>query len=325
MVTGQTAQSAGMPDGAAINGGLSHRAFFYRDQRDYLVQIQAFARAGQENGEPVLIAVPGDKVSLLREHLGGRIRYADMARLGRNPARIIPEVREFIDAHPGQRVRYVGEPIWPGRSAAEMCEAARHEALINLAFAGMAVTILCPYEAAGLPPSVVGEAERTHPAILGNGYPAAVRYAGPGSIPPECDRPLPEPPASAETLCYEADLRPVRNIVASHARRAGLPDERVANLVLAASEIAANTLRHTSAGGTVHVWHTEDEVLCQIQDQGWITDPLAGRTRRPPDERGHGLWVVNQMCDLAEVRTGPAGTTIRLHMAFGAPSSSVTP
>jgi anti-sigma regulatory factor (Ser/Thr protein kinase) len=319
MVTGQTAQGAEMPGEAALDGGLSHLAFFYRDQRDYLAQIQAFARAGQEHGEPVFIAVPEDKGRLLRERLGERIRYADMARLGRNPARIIPEVREFIDAHPGQRVRYVGEPIWPGRSAAEMCEAARHEALINLAFAGTAVTILCPYEAERLPPSVVGDAERTHPAILGNGHLAdAVRYAGPGTIPPECDRPLPDPPATAETLSYETDLRPVRNIVASYARRAGLPDERVANLVLAASEIAANTLRHTGAGGTVHVWHSEDEVLCQIQDQGWITDPLAGRVRRPADERGHGLWVVNQMCDLVELRTGRSGTTIRLHMALGA-------
>jgi anti-sigma regulatory factor (Ser/Thr protein kinase) len=318
-VTGQTAQNAEMPDEAAIGGDLSHLAFFYRGQPDYLAQIRAFARDGLENGEPVFIAVPGDKGSLLREHLGGGIRYADMAQLGRNPARIIPEVREFIDAHPGRRVRYVGEPVWPGRSAAEICEAARHEALINLAFAGMAATILCPYDAAGLPPSVVGEVERTHPAILGNDHPAAAgRYAGPGKFPPECDRPLPDPPAAAEMLGYQADLRPVRNVVASHARRAGLPDEPVANLVLAASEIAANTLRHTSAGGTVHVWHTDEEVLCQIQDQGWITDPLAGRARRSPDESGHGLWVVNQVCDLVELRTGPGGTTIRLHMTLGA-------
>ncbi len=58
-----------------------------------------------------------------------------MAELGRNPARIIPEVQAFTDKHPGQRVRFVGEPIWPGRSAAEICEATRHEALLNLAFA----------------------------------------------------------------------------------------------------------------------------------------------------------------------------------------------
>jgi anti-sigma regulatory factor (Ser/Thr protein kinase) len=107
--------------------------------------------------------------------------------------------------------------------------------------------------------------------------------------------------------------------VASHARQAGLPAERTGDLVLAASEIAGNTLRHTQAGGTVHIWHTEEEILCQIQDRGWITDPLAGRIRRPPDERGHGLWVVNQVCDLVELRTGQAGTTIRMHMSIQEP------
>src|SRR5215471_18033054 len=226
MATGQTARNAELPDEAALDSGLSHLGFFYRDQRDYLARIEAFTSAGHASGEPVFIAVPGDKVSVLRERLGGPVRSADMAEMGRNPARIIPEIRDFIDAHPGKRVRYVGEPVWPGRSAAEMCEVARHEALINLAFTGMAAAILA----------------------------------------------------------------------------------------LAASEIAANTLQHTSAGGTMHIWHTGEEILCQIRDQGWITDPLAGRTRRPPDERGHGLWVVNQVCDLVELRTGPAGTTFRLHM-----------
>jgi anti-sigma regulatory factor (Ser/Thr protein kinase) len=331
MVTEPTARSAQMPDVAAVDGALSHLALFYRDQRDYLARIEEFASAGHAAGEPVFIAVPGDKGSLLRDNLGGPVRYADMADLGRNPARIIPEVREFIDAHPGQRVRYVVEPVWPGRSAAEMCEVARHEALIDLAFAGMAATILCSYDAAGLPPSVVRRAERSHgaernhgaershPAVPGNGHLAAGRSPRPGALPPECDRPLPDPPGAAETLSYDTNLRPLRSLVAGYAHRAGLPDGRAANLVLAASEIAANTLRHTSAGGTMHIWHTGEEILCQIKDQGWITDPLAGRIRQPPDERGHGLWVVNQVCDLVELRTGPAGTTVRMHMSIREP------
>jgi anti-sigma regulatory factor (Ser/Thr protein kinase) len=324
MATGQAARSAAMPQRPAIGDDVSHLAFFYHGQRDYLARIQAFALAGLANGDAVLIALPGENCGLLREHLGDgtrRLHYADMARLGRNPARIIPEVRDFVDAHHGQRIRYVGEPIWPGRSAAEIREATRHEALLNLAFPGTAATILCPYDAAGLPRSVIREAERTHPAILANGYPIATgSYAGPGNLPPDCERPLPPPPGAAETLRYETDLRPIRALVADHARRAGLPGDRTDDLVLAVSELAGNTLRHTDGGGTVHVWHTGEEVLCQIHDQGWITDPLAGRTRRPADERGHGLWVVNQVCDLVELRTGRAGTTVRLHMTVQDPS-----
>jgi anti-sigma regulatory factor (Ser/Thr protein kinase) len=315
-----TCQAA--PDGTTPNpprryGGLSHLAFFYRDERAYTRRLAAFADAGLASGEPVFIAVPGPRGGLLREHLAesGDLSFADMEELGRNPARIIPEVRAFIDAHPGQRVRYIGEPIWPGRSAAEICEATRHEALINVAFSQASATIVCPYDVTELAPSVIATAGRTHPGVFLEGRAAATaRYTGTGNLPAECDRPLPPPPGSAETLEYETDLRQIRSSVAGHAQRAGLSDDLAGNLVLAASEIAANTLRHAGGAGTAYIWHTEAEVLCQIQDRGWITDPLAGRTRRASDACGHGLWVVNQLCDLAEMRTGPGGTTFRLHM-----------
>jgi len=85
--------------------------------------------------------------------------------------------------------------------------------------------------------------------------------------------------------------------------------------VLAVSELAANTWRHTDAGGTVHIWAADGEVLCQVHDSGHVGDPLAGRRRPIPDAgRGQGLWVVNQLCDLVELRTGSTGTTIRLHI-----------
>ena len=65
--------------------------------------------------------------------------------------------------------------------------------------------------------------------------------------------------------------------------------------------------------------HDEQEILCQLHDQGQIADPLAGRVRRDPESRGHGLFLVNQVCDLVELRTGRAGTTVRLHMRLQPP------
>ena len=66
------------------------------------------------------------------------------------------------------------------------------------------------------------------------------------------------------------------------------------------------------------MWHDDQEIFCQLHDQGWITDPLAGRVRRSPESRGHGLFLVNQVCDLVELRTGREGTTARLHMRLAA-------
>jgi anti-sigma regulatory factor (Ser/Thr protein kinase) len=90
--------------------------------------------------------------------------------------------------------------------------------------------------------------------------------------------------------------------------------------VLAVSEVAANTLRHTQSAGTLTMWRHAGEVVCEIQDEGTITDPLAGQRRPGPDATGgHGLWLVYQVCDLVELRSDETGTTIRMHMAIQRP------
>jgi anti-sigma regulatory factor (Ser/Thr protein kinase) len=126
---------------------------------------------------------------------------------------------------------------------------------------------------------------------------------------------LPVPPHTAMSYTYRTDLSQVRALVQKHARDAGLPDARVSDLVLAVSEVAANTLRHTKSSGTLSIWHDHDEIVCEVHDEGVITDPLAGQRRPPPDALGgHGLWLVHQVCDLVELRSDNTGTTIRMHM-----------
>jgi anti-sigma regulatory factor (Ser/Thr protein kinase) len=300
---------------------LRHMALLYRGRDDYLASMAGCVRGALGRGEPVFVAVPGSRVDLLRGALApdaGRVTFADMAQIGRNPARIIPVLRAFIDRHPGERVCYLGELAWPARTDRELREAVRHEALVNRAFAGVPATITCPYDLPGLPGEVLADAERTHPIIVRRGASApSAAYLGPDALPPRCDQPLTTPPPRAWTHHYFSDLRAVRNLVAECAARAGLLADRMLDLVIAASEVAANTLRHTTAGGIMRIWHTEAEILCQIEDGGWISDPLAGRVRPAVAEAGgHGLWLVNQVCDLVELRTCEAGTTVRLHMSL---------
>src|SRR5690242_17393043 len=278
---------------AVLAPQLEHAAVFYRGTDEYLDAVLGFVAGGLERTEPVFVAVPGPKVGLLREHLAGRaarVSFADMTEMGANPAWIIPQVAAFADAHRGRAIRYVGEPAWETRTAAELCEATRHEALINLAFAGTATSMLCPYDRARLPPGVIDGAERTHPVLITGGRPRPSRsYPGAGLFPAGYDQPLPGPPGGRAALGHRED--------------------RARDLVIAVSELAANTWRHTDAGGTLHIWAADGEVLCQVHDSGHISDPLAGRRRPIPEAgRGHGLWVVNQLCDLAELRTGSTGT-----------------
>lgn len=303
-----------------------HAALLYSGQADFLTSVLEFVREGVRNGEPVLALLPEQSAGALRCELGGLgqdVLLANMGEIGGNPARILPAAQTFAA---GRQVRCVWEPAWPGRSDAEVCEIARHEAVSNLALAGGSVTALCPYDAAGLPSPVLEYARDTHPDVIEHGQRAvSSSYLGPARIPAPCRQPLPAPPAAAPQLQYDLDLRPVRDFVSGYASGAGLSEARRADLVLAAGELAANTLRHTAGGGTLQLWQDEHEVLCQVTDNGCIADPLAGFRRLPPDSLGgHGLWLVNQVCDLVEMRSGSRvdgtvdGTMVRLHMRLPA-------
>jgi anti-sigma regulatory factor (Ser/Thr protein kinase) len=297
--------------------GFHHVALFY-DKTDYYHSIvQDFIRAGTEHAEPVLVAVPDDELPANWQlPADASVMFVDMRRLGGNPARIIPALQTFADRHPGKRVRYLAESVWPARPAAEQLAAARYEALVNLAFADAQVTMVCLYNVAALPEAVIARARSTHPTLFSDGAEHdSRRYIGPAGYLDGLDEPLPSPPDNAMTLSYERDLRPLRALVIATARQAGLDASRCTDLVIAVSEVAANTLRHTRAGGVLRLWQTDTEVLCQIEDHGHIRDPLAGY-HRPVDGMpgGQGLWLVNQVCDLVEIRTGTLGTTIRLHM-----------
>jgi anti-sigma regulatory factor (Ser/Thr protein kinase) len=318
-----------LSDQAAAGGGIRHVAWLYRTPGEHLAGIRDFAAAGESTGEPVLIGVPGGRTPLGWDVAGQRagVQVLDTADLGRNPARLMPLVRAFAAEHAGRDIRVVCELAWPGRSGPELGEVARYEMMVNVAFAALPIVMLCPYDVAALPRSAISAACRSHPWLREGG---SVRDNGEYGAPPEgparSQPPLPVP-ADARAMSYSGDLRPVRALVASEAARAGLSGSRRTDLVIAASEVAANTLKHTGGAGLVRIWVAAGEILCQFDDSGHIADPLAGYGRPAHDESGgQGLWLVNQVCDLAEIRTGALGTTIRLHMFLdGRPAGLADP
>jgi len=308
-------------------GPLRHVGFCYETADEYTAAVAGFLLVGLARGEACFAAVPPAKLAIIRDALGADapdVEFADMTRMGRNPAWIIPLVRAFTNRHAGRRVRYVGEPIWASRTAAALREATRHEALINLAFATADAQILCPYDSAALDSAVIADAMRTHPLLLSGGRQVpSPRYAVPFEIPSTCSLPLPAPPPDAMSHTYRTNLSELRALVHRHAIDAGLSEARANDLVLAVSEVAANTLRHTQSHGTLDIWHDADELVCEIRDSGTITDPLAGRRVPVPDASGgHGLWLVHQVCDLVELRSDSTGTTVRMHMTIRPPQAA---
>jgi anti-sigma regulatory factor (Ser/Thr protein kinase) len=312
---------AAAPAGARndVTTALVHQAFFYGSEEEYVAGVGAFLEDGAATGEPMLVAVPAANGAALRAALEGRIGRVDvldMGRLGRNPGRIIPAIRAFVDEHGGRRVRFVGEPLWPGRSPAETVEGTRHEALINLAFAGLPATILCPYDARGLAPGVLADARSTHPELVDAGGTHASRaYTPPERSPIVLDAELPAPDPPVAELPPTACLSEIRYFTEARAESAGLPAERATDLLIAVNEIAANSLRHAGRPPWVRAWRGRDGLVVELADPGHVADLLAGRrTPSPESESGRGLWLANQLCDLVQLRSSAAGTRVRLHV-----------
>ncbi|MEV0589175.1 anti-sigma factor RsbA family regulatory protein [Nonomuraea sp. NPDC050310] len=292
-----------------------HPAYFYRDDRDYALAMTRFLRDGLEAGEPVAVAVPPGNLKLIRAELGAdadAVHMLDMTLAGRNPGRIIPAVlRDFADRHPDRHVRIIGEPIWAGRSASEYPACAQHEALINFAFDGRRVTILCPYDAEALTPEVLAEAERTHPVLQGRDRTHA--YA-PGEVVSGHNRPL-DIPAHAVRLRFDrTNLGEVRVLASEQAAGFGFAAARLDDLRLVVTELGANSIDHGGGSGELRVWTEDGRLVCEIADTGHISDPLAGR--RPVDPRkagSRGLLIVNLLSDLVRIHTREGLTTIRTY------------
>jgi anti-sigma regulatory factor (Ser/Thr protein kinase) len=146
---------------------------------------------------------------------------------------------------------------------------------------------------------------------------AAQAPAGPPLPRPDGSGALPSQVHGPMSFTYTTDLSAVRALVHRYALRAGLPESRAIDLTLAVSEVAANTVRHAKSPGSLQIWHDSDEIVCQVHDEGTITDPTAGQRRPALDALGgHGLWLVHQVCDRVEMRSDETGTTIRLHMTL---------
>jgi anti-sigma regulatory factor (Ser/Thr protein kinase) len=313
---GDAAASTAAPLGGPVSG-FRHEALLYSGAAGFLAGTIPFLRQAAAAGDPVLIMVTAAKTRLLRRELGPAAAQMSFAGPARNPARLLAVWRAFARAHAGAlRLRGIGEAAGPGRSAAELAEWHRHEALLNVAFDSGAPPfwLLCPYDRQALAAGVIEEARRTHPFLAGGGPRPPGGAFRPVDLSGPFARPLPPRPAGAACVPIRpGGFQAVRAFTAAQAQQAGLASESAADLVLAVHEIAVNSVRHGGGHGDLRAWTEDRWLVCEVSDQGHLTDPLAGRLPPALDgSGGAGLWTASQACDLLQIHSSRAGTVIRL-------------
>ena len=302
-------------------GGFEHEVLFYRDDEGFLAGLLPFIRDGLERDEAVVVAEPRPRMELLRDALGddaAAVSFLDMAEIGANPARIIGVWAAALEKHTsaGRRLRGIGEPAFHGRREPEFVECQLHEQLLNHAFdGGPAWRLLCPYDEVKLPRAVVRAALHTHPirSTVTDRLPSE-DYARHGHV-----------DGVRRAAAQAHGRRPARHLRAR--RRAGHPpDGRPVRPPGRAVRGAGRGAR----AGRLGAGHQQHPLRRRQRDAGHVA--RAGRggrrvhRRRPPRRPAHrpaharrwssaggrGLYLVNQLCDLVQVRSSPQGTTVRV-------------
>jgi anti-sigma regulatory factor (Ser/Thr protein kinase) len=297
--------------------GAWHEAVPYFSATHLVERLAPRVAAAVAAGDPV--------VAVLDEPTGGRLRDA----LGRDSAAV--DFQDPFEVHrmpaftvavrwartsrritsPGGRALVVGQQLEVDRGPHHW---ARLDIGVNVATAGLPVTVLCPvaHDVADLT-----TVQATHPLVTTADGPEPSRlYRQPEES--VADYPPPPPPGLgrpvAELTFDQDDLVELRHLVLRVAETAGLDPDRVADLVLAVNELATNSVEHGPGRGRLRLWD-QTAVVAEVADSGRMSVPFPGMTMPPPDgSRGRGLWLASELSDALEVWSEPGNTVIRLQM-----------
>jgi anti-sigma regulatory factor (Ser/Thr protein kinase) len=207
----------------------------------------------------------------------GQVEHTEADRFFGTAPRTLTALTFRVEEHRGPgAMRALGELPLAGQPASRQREWAVLEAMLNHVFADAPVHMLCSYDAQALPDHVL--------------------------------EPVPD---AAASLRFDDRPAPSRDFVASRGAAAGLSGAALADLHVAAAEIITNAILHGRLPHWVHVWATEDEVLCEVQDGGrGIDSPFTGLIVPAIDApAGRGVWIARQLCDRVDV----SGARVRLH------------
>jgi anti-sigma regulatory factor (Ser/Thr protein kinase) len=126
-------------------------------------------------------------------------------------------------------------------------------------------------------------------------------------------------PVGLDTTFDGDDLYPLRAAVAAHAAEFGLAEPGLGRLLVVATELATNAIRHGGGSGRLRLWRQDGSLLCQVTDDGpGIADPTAAGTREVPlsTEGGRGLWIVRKFTDEVSITPREPGTCVTVRIGL---------
>lgn len=311
--------------------GFVHSALLYHSQREYLDFVGRFVADGLALGEPVLVALPADRLALLRGELGAcsraaaELRMIDIARAARNPSRFLATASSFAAKYPDRRVRIVSQLVWPGRSADECLACVQQEALVNRALADHSVMALCLFDAERLDDELLADARATHPLLWKCGSADHSADYAPDETLARCNQPLPRNPGAVTYLVRDStDLRRARSFAVDYAGWVGLSQDGLEDLRLITTELATNSLQYADGACQLAFWRHDEHLVCEARDSGRFDQPLVGRQLPGTSATAsRGLFLVNAMADLVRTHTTGNGTTIQAYLRLKPSAASV--
>jgi len=124
--------------------------------------------------------------------------------------------------------------------------------------------------------------------------------------------PVPEPLSGLRSIPFGGDAEQFRGRLARELVTEKVSEAKALDMLVAATEIAANAVMHGGGVEEVRVGRAEGRFVCEIIDRrSGFDDPAAGYLA-PRAGVGTGLWVARQLTWRIEFSQSPRGFTARI-------------
>jgi anti-sigma regulatory factor (Ser/Thr protein kinase) len=296
--------------------GFRHNALVYDSQDEYLAVAVPFLTEGVEAGEGAIVAHTKPGLAVMREAVGpaaAEVTFVDVSSAYTRPAQTLAAYHEVYaeQLRKTATLRAVAD-VQFGPDPAEWDLWTGYEAVFNHSFAHLPAWVLCSYNANGTPDQIIEGVWQTHPEVVdGDTWTRSGDYEDPEDLLRRLT-PAPTPLGDLRPIAFGRDLEEFRERLARELVAEGVSEAKALDMLLAATEVAANAIEHGGGVEAVRVGRAQGRFVCEIVDRGiGFDDPTAGYLA-PREGIGTGLWVARQLTWQIEFFRSESGFTARI-------------